>query len=282
MLKTIELGNVTRSAEFFGYTQSAVSQILSSIERDLGLKLLKRHRAGIELTAEGMSLLPFMTTICSDITALKEAASNLKLGISGLIKIGSFQSVACYMLPPLIRGFQSIYPKVHFDIKEGILSDIEKLLGNGEIDIGFVSIQNLSKFDAIKLKDDRLNVVLPKSHSYAEAEIFPLKQLADEPFIYLDSGGSSDCQVLFKGAGLKPNICYRTMSEQTAMSMVENGFGVTVLPEMVTDRTVFDVVVKRTEPEYCRTIGAILKDRKYTIGAVIRFLDYVISSVKTA
>ena len=160
LLKTIELGNVTRSAEFFGYTQSAVSQILSSIERDLGLKLLKRHRAGIELTAEGMSLLPFMTTICSDITALKEAASNLKLGISGLIKIGSFQSVACYMLPPLIRGFQSIYPKVHFDIKEGILSDIEKLLGNGEIDIGFVSIQNLSKFDAIKLKDDRLNVVL--------------------------------------------------------------------------------------------------------------------------
>lgn len=279
-LKTLALGSMTKAAEHFGYTQSAVSQMLNSMEKELGVILLVRGRCAISLTTEGEQLLPYIRDICDSSFALSEKVMELKGICSGLIRIGSFHSIACYILSPLIKGFQELYPGVEFELAEGDFTEIENSLRNGQIDVGFLAVQNIKEFDVIELKKDRLNVILPPNHPRAKEKLYNLEEIPKESFIYLDEGNDNDSQIVFKATGIVPNIKYYSKEDNTILSMVESGLGVAILPELVTSRCPFDVTVKEMEPAFYRTLGAVVKDRKKASNAVRRFLEYVTESYK--
>ena len=63
-LKTVELGNITRAADVLGYTQPAVSRVITDLEREWGIPLLIRSRGGVKLTTEGQQLLPSIRAVC--------------------------------------------------------------------------------------------------------------------------------------------------------------------------------------------------------------------------
>lgn len=132
-LKTLRLGSMTKAAEHFGYTQSAISQMISSLEKELGVILLMRGRCGLSLTTEGEQLLPYIRDISDSSFALSEKVMELNGICSGLIRVGAFHSIACYILSPLIKGFQELYPGVEFELAEGDFTEIENSLHNGQI-----------------------------------------------------------------------------------------------------------------------------------------------------
>ena len=105
-LKTVEYGSFTRAAEALNYSQSGISRMIHDLEQEWNLTLLTRSRSGVHLTAEGTQLLPYIKTLCGQFTQLQGKVDELNGLQSGLIRIGTFSSVATHWLPNIIRAFQ--------------------------------------------------------------------------------------------------------------------------------------------------------------------------------
>ncbi|MCD7769676.1 MAG: LysR family transcriptional regulator, partial [Oscillospiraceae bacterium] len=94
-LKIVETQSLTRTAAYFGCTQSAVSQLVRAMETDLGVALLVRSKGGVRLTAEGEYLLPSMRQIVNGERSVFEKSLELQNMNAGLIRIGIFTSLSC-------------------------------------------------------------------------------------------------------------------------------------------------------------------------------------------
>src|SRR5699024_7814092 len=94
LLKTIELGSISRAAEQMGYTQSAVSRMIMDLEEEWDLELLRRSRAGIQLSSVGQRLLPVLRSIVADCAELDYLVGELHGVHTGMIRVGTFTSVA--------------------------------------------------------------------------------------------------------------------------------------------------------------------------------------------
>ena len=101
-LKTVEYGSFTRAAEALNYSQSGISRMIHDLEQEWNLTLLTRSRSGVRLTAEGTQLLPHIKTLCGQFTQLQSKVDELNGLQSGLIRIGTFSSVATHWLPNMI------------------------------------------------------------------------------------------------------------------------------------------------------------------------------------
>lgn len=94
--KIVELGSFTKAANLLGYTQPAMSQMISSLEKELSIKLLYRSRYGVHLTLEGEKLYPFIQRTVAQYQSMLEMVKEIRGLESGVIKIGTFSSVSAH------------------------------------------------------------------------------------------------------------------------------------------------------------------------------------------
>ena len=104
-LRTVETGSITQAANELGYTQSAVSKMISDLEQDWQVKLLTRNHSGIEISSDGMVLLPTIREIVKDYEDLNFAVSELHGVQSGTLRLGCFTSLAISLLPEILKDF---------------------------------------------------------------------------------------------------------------------------------------------------------------------------------
>ena len=138
-IECINKGSVTAAADSLGYTPSAVSQLLSSLERDLGLKLLNRSQKGVYLTPEGKEMEPVIRKCLADEDEVIQLAADLKGMSAGTLSIASYPSAAITWLPRIIRRFKNDYPGININIVENIRSDIFEHLENNEADMAILA-----------------------------------------------------------------------------------------------------------------------------------------------
>ena len=110
-LKVLEQGSFTKAADALGYSQSAVSQMIQSLEAELELTLLHRGHRGVKLSPEGESLLPYIQSAVNHYNAMLEAVRDMKQLEGGLIRIGTLSSYSSQWLPPLIRSLRRCTPR---------------------------------------------------------------------------------------------------------------------------------------------------------------------------
>ena len=111
-VKTVELGSFSKAAEALDYSQSGISRMIADLEKEWNIILLERDRNGVRLTSDGMRLLPYARNLCEEYFRLQEQVDELKGIQSGLIRIGTFSSVATHWLPKIIKRFQMDYPNI--------------------------------------------------------------------------------------------------------------------------------------------------------------------------
>ena len=89
-VKTVEYGSFSKAAEVLNYSQSGISRMIKDLEDEWRVVLLKRSSAGMQLTSEGLQLLPFARDICTEERKLQEQVAALNGLQKGLIRIGVF------------------------------------------------------------------------------------------------------------------------------------------------------------------------------------------------
>lgn len=274
-VRTVELGSLTRAAEALHYSQSGISRMLNDLETEWRVPLLERGRAGVRLTSDGLRLLPFIQAICEDYQKLQTQVDELKGLQSGLIRIGTFSSVATHWLPPIIQAFQKDYPNIDYELLLGDYGEIESWIAAGRVDCGFLRLPTRPEFETIFLERDELRVVLPENHPLAYTDQISVEALCAYPFLLLEKGGKAEISAIFVRAGLTPNVRFTTWDDYAIMSMVESGLGISILPQLILRRVPYRIVTKRLDVPAFREIGLAMRDRTVASLAVRTFLDYL-------
>lgn len=275
-IKAIETGSFTKAAEELGYTQSAISQMVHSLEEELSTILILRSRTGISLTPDGEEFLPFIRNIYNSHRELLEKQKEMEGLQSGLIRIGTFSSVSCNWLPGLMKDFKKQYPSVHFELHQGGYTNISNWIKEGTVDFGFVNPEAVSKLTCIPLQEDEMLAILPKEHPLSKQTIVSLKDLTKEPYILLDEIGLSEPLMVFQQNKLEPNIQFRVYDDYAIMSMIEKGLGISILPKLVLSRCPYNIEIKAISPSVARTISLAYKDKKVLPIASRYFIDFII------
>ena len=275
-IKAIETGSFTKAAEELGYTQSAISQMVHSLEKELSTTLILRSRKGITLTPDGEEFLPYIRSIYNSHRELAEKSKEMAGLHDGLIRIGSFSSVTCHWLPLLIKEFKQLYPTVRFEIHQGNYADNATWIGEGVVDFGFVNSRSTPNLTTIPLQEDEMLIVLPATHPLTAHENVAIKELTKEPYILLDEGIINDPLTIFAANDIEPNIQYRVFDPYAIISMVEQGLGVSILPELLLTKSPNNIVTKKISPPFVRAICLSYKDKRVLPIASRYFIDFII------
>lgn len=273
--KIVELGSFSRAAEALGYTQSAMSQMIASLEDELSIKLLNRRRTGAELTVEGAELYPYVEGMITRYQAMQEKVGEIRGLETGVVRMGTLASISAHWLPGLLLEFQKQYPAVEFVIHQGDYTSIQQWIKTGAVDFGFVSPRAVTGIETVALKEGAMLAVVPEAHPLADRKIIPLTELAKEPFILLEEGSYYEPLEAFRSMGVQPNVKYTIHDDYAIMTMVEAGLGVSVLAELVLHRTHYRIALRPTEPAIWRTVAIGYKDRHSLPMASRRFIAYL-------
>lgn len=270
-----EYGSFTKAAEKLNYTQSAISRMINDLESEWKLSLLERGKAGVRLTSDGLKVFPYAKSICEKYRNLKMQIDELNGLQSGIIRIGTFSSVATHWLPYIIKAFRKDYPNIDYEILLGDYTEIEAWISNGRVDCGFLRLPTNSEFETIFLEQDRLLAVLPENHYLAENKSVSVADLCNEPFMLLEKGAKSEISEIFEKSGFVPQTHFTTWDDYAIMSMIESGLGISVLPELILKRIPYKVVAKELDTPAYRNIGLAYRSKKTLSLAVKKFIEYL-------
>ncbi len=278
-MAVVEAGSLTRAAEALGCTQSAVSHCIDALEKELGFAVLKRSRAGVYLTNEGKRLMPAVRSYLGAAEGLRQTASSIRGLESGSVRIGAFTSVAVHWLPPVLKEFQRDYPKVDFRLLNGDYHDVEQWLTDGSVDVGFVTLPSRVGCRCIPLMEDRLLAILPLHSRFENYPRFPLIECETEPFISLLESSDHDARRALEAAGVRPNVRFYTKDDYAVIAMVEQGLGISIMPELLLRGRHDALQILPLVPEAKRTIGLAIAAGDRAGPATRRFADYIVRYV---
>ena len=247
-----ETGSLSRAAELLSYSPSGVSQLISALEADLELPLLIRTRRGVSLSPAGEALLPSIHALLQQEDHIFQLSSELNGLMTGEIHIASYPSVSSHWLPKIIKVFQEDYPNVHIHLMEGIRQEILQWLEESRADIAFMSAVEGSHYDWIPLKNDPMIAVLSKDHPFAEEDVYPLSQCNQEQFI----------------------IAYSTFECFAAFAMIENGLGMTITNNLITEGFQADIVKIPVDPPQYIRFGIMIPNKEALSPAARKFVQY--------
>lgn len=276
LLKVVEVGSYTKAAEILGYTQPALSQMITSLEKETGITLLYRSRYGIRLTPEGERLFPTIQQTVRQYENLLRMEEEIKGLDSGIVRIGTVSSVSCHRLPGIIRKFWAEHPNVQLVLHQGDYSGICDWVQTGVVDFGFVNPAAAKGLETQILQTDPFVAVLPKAHPLAQKKTVSLKELAMEPYLLLEEGCYSEPLEAFRREGITPDIRLTMHDDYSILSMVEQGLGYSLLAELVLQKTAYDIAVRPLEEPILRTMALVMKDRRALSVAAKTFMQFIL------
>ena len=167
-LKAFERNSFSDAARDLGYTQSAVSQMIKSLEAELGVTLLVRSRSGVTLTYEGRHLLPYIRDTVNAYRMLQSQAAGFSGLEQGTIRLGTFTSVSSFLLPPAMERFRRQHSRIRFELYQGLYYEIEDWVREGVVDFGFTDMSRTTPFACEPIYQDTMLAVLPEGHPLGE------------------------------------------------------------------------------------------------------------------
>jgi len=236
----VETGSVAAAADLLSYSPSAVSQQMSTLERETGVLLLERAGRGVRPTDAALLLCEHTSRVLASIRDAEDALAALRAGNVGRIRLGAFPTAGASLVPGALAAFRAMHPNIALDLVVAEVDEAIASLRRGSLDIA-VAIQTRSPGDRPvddglvhrHLLADPFRAVLPRSHPLAAKRSVDLALLASERWIGVSSCPNY-CQVVVEGAcvqaGFRPEYAIEADEYPTAQGFVAAGLGVALVP----------------------------------------------------
>ena len=272
-------GTFGRAAASLGYTQSAISQQIQTLERIVGERLLERPGGprAVSLTEAGTLLLRHAESIVSQLKAAQADMAALVQGQSGSLRIGTFQSVGAKVVPEVMRRFVAEWPRVQLELCESTSDDdLLRLVERGALDLTFAMLPMLEgPFAAQELLRDPYVLVVPADHELADEERAPLAELGELTLIgnrACRSTSLAESELAIRGVSI--DVAFRSDDNGTVQGLVGSGFGAALVPLLTVNVHDERVCVLETEPEIPqRRIALAWHGDRHRSPAARAFLD---------
>ena len=274
-IKTVEQGSFTRAARELDYAQSSISKMVADLESEWGMMLLERSKSGVCLTSAGEQVMPFLRKVLNDHQELVGQIDRMNGIETGVVRIGTFASVAINGLPNIFAVLQKDYPGIEYEMLLGDYDEVEHWIDEGRVDCGFLRLPTLPKFDTLLLKQDEYKAVLPMGHPLAAKETVAVEELDGLPFLLLEHGGKTEVSDLLERTHVQPDVRFTTWEDFAIMAMVEKGLGVSILPDLILQRIPYRIEVRPLQQPYYRPIVLAMKQQAHLTPAVQKFIEYL-------
>jgi DNA-binding transcriptional LysR family regulator len=251
-------GSFSAAAEALYLSQSAVSQQVATLEREVGMPLLERTRNGPKLNEAGKTLVRHAEAA---LARLEEAEHELN-AIAGLeggeLRIASFASASATLLTEALGEFKGRYPEVRLTVTEAEPEDSLPRLRAAEIDLAIVFDYPMlpptgdeRDVDRVLLLTESMYLALPRTHPLAEPGTVKLADLANEPWMcgVCPSSCGDVVKAACRQAGFDPHIAFESDEYEVQQAYVAAGLGFTLLPDLALPTLRSDLVVRPTSPD---------------------------------
>jgi len=263
LLVALDRGSLSSAAGELGYTQSGLTHMMNSLEDELGLNILVRSKQGVSLTGAGQALLPDLLALYQAAEALEESAEQLRERSYSTLRLGAYSSISRHWLPSILSAFQRMSPDMEVSVTMSSIKDIYDAVKGGSLDCAIVSRQAslMQGLTWIPLRDDELLAILPAD--YNEEDFFPVDKFSGTDFLMPSSGFELDINPVFAAAPGKivPRIKYTNLDDDTLVSMVAHGLGITILSRLVMQSVTAEVKALPLSPAAYRSLGLIMSER---------------------
>ncbi|ROO86416.1 LysR family transcriptional regulator [Actinocorallia herbida] len=266
-----EAGSVTGAADLLGVTQSAVSHALTSLENELGMRLVVRERSGCCLTDVGRRLLPHVSAALHHVERFAEEAAAASGLLDGRVRIGAFPS-AFRVLPGVVRAFRRLHPAVEVVLLEGNDAEVDEWIRTRVIDLGVVSGPR-PDLRTVPLAADEFLAVLPSAHPLAAECGIALADLADDPLLLSGAGCEPLISALYRDLGLEFTPARRVQRMDTLLAMVREDLGVSVVPSLSLPESFDGIRAVPLRPAVPRTLLVAAPADADPTPAACAFLD---------
>lgn len=268
--------SLSATDEKYSYSQPAVSQIVKNFEKELGMQLFTRTKGGMQLLPGTESIISSLRKICYEEDNIKRIASRLTSLENGHIRIGTLQSISYHWLPDILQEFSEEYPNITFEITVGGSKKIQDKLQQNKLDIIFSSDYKLaSNVSFYPLGSDELMVLTSRTHPLSEHLSVSIQDIANEEYISdVDKLDFEAGEILDK-YGIQPQIRFYMNDDFAVQKMVEAGFGISILPQLLLYHTPFDICVRPFTEHFKRTLGVAFRNDTDISPAVQKLLEYV-------
>jgi DNA-binding transcriptional LysR family regulator len=211
-----------------------VSARIKALETSLGAPLFERGRGGLTLSAAGRALRPHAEQLLHAVALARQAVHQQEPASGGALQIAAALSICTYLLPAVLKRFQTVRPRVMITVRSGHSKEVLEMVLRGEAEIGLARSLQHPAVETLSLREDPLVLVQHRAHRRVRGQRARLAEVADRPLIFFDRG-SSDWTLthgLFRRAGRVPNVVLEVETIETAKKMVERGLGLAFLPHL--------------------------------------------------
>lgn len=268
-----------RAANQLGYTQSAVSQQIATLEKIAGERLIDRPGGPrpVSLTEAGQLLLRHAEVILARIEAAQADLRGLISGVIGSLHVGTYQSVGRAVLPEVMRRFVDSWPHLQVRLVESSDDgDLLQAVERGELDVAFATLPLPDgPFACVELLRDPYVVVAQAGCALATAWRGRLRDIHGVSLI-----GFRQCRSLLQlethlsTRDVRPNMIFRSDDNGTVQGLVAAGMGAALLPLLTVDARDSRVTVLPIEDEVPpRRIGLAWHVDRYRSPAARAFVD---------
>ncbi|GAB7188819.1 LysR family transcriptional regulator [Kitasatospora sp. Ki12] len=248
------LGSFTAAGERLGYTQSAISRQIATLEAELGTPLFDRLARGVRLTEHGRALLPHAEAMLERLDTTRRDLASLTELTAGRLRVGAFDSANAALVPGALAAFRAAHPQVAISLTEGLAAHLLDLLADGAIDLALVAsyeedAYDRDQFDLRPLLDDPVLVALPHTHRLAGRRRLRLAELADEPWIAARHHAESTLLAACLRSGFQPRIEYAVAAWTAKLGLVAAGLGPTLIPALAARAARADLALIPLHPD---------------------------------
>ena len=264
LLAAVDLGSLTSAASELGYTQSGLTHMMNSLETELGLTLLLRGKSGVRLSPAGQELLPELRSLADAADALDLAAEQLRQRSCSTLRLGAYSSIARHWVPQIMAEYRKVCPDTQVSLIMDGLVELYSAVRDDQLDCIMTSYdESLAQgFGWIPLWEDELVAVLPESFPL-EGDVMPVERFDESQFLMPSQGADTYILPIFAASPRKigPHIITTNLDDESIVSMVEHGLGVSLLSRLVVKGMNYQVKIVPISPKYFRSLGIIVSEK---------------------
>jgi len=275
----VRLRSFSRGAELNFVSQSAASQAVQQLERELGAALIDRTRRPFAVTAEGQSFYTASREMLEAWEKAKAEIAGVKAQVDGTVRVAAIYSVGLHDMSHHLQRFMSLHPKVRVQLECLHPHKVVEAVLNDEADVGIMSYPPQDRaLSVIPLRSEPMAFVCHPGHRLARRRAVTPDDLSGEPFVAFDAGLNIRKAIdrALRQRNVKLNIVMAFDNIETIKQAIMIGAGVSLLPRHTVEketgiRTL--VAVSFALPDLVRPVGIIHRRKKILSPAVTRFIN---------
>jgi DNA-binding transcriptional LysR family regulator len=260
-------------------TQSAVSQIVSHLEREMNVQLVDRSTRPLHLTPLGQTFYEGCQSLLDQYQELEAKISKAQAEIAGSVQVAAIYSVGMSDMGQYVKRFAELQPNAQVHLEYLHPDRVYQKVEEGTADMGLVSFPSKNgKLSIVPWREEAMVVVCPRNHPLARQASVALSELNGRKFVHFDRNLVIRRKIdrFFREHGVAVEVVHEFDNIENIKQAVTIGSGIAFLPEPTVQREVKQksmVALPTLQFKMVRPLGILLKRGHWLSAAAKTFLE---------